>query len=104
MEILPSLWSCRLAHRPHEFMAGEIGKGEVELVEVDGEALAAVPWTVEVGERMRMLWTEKAYPHRILKWEDGDGGRGELVRTIRVPYWELNGNGDEVYRWELGVP
>ena len=43
-------------------------------------------------------------PHRILLWEDGDGGRGELMQTIRVPYWQLQANADEVYRRELGIP
>ena len=53
-----------------------------------------------------MLWlmTEDVYPHRILRWEDGDGGRGELMRTIRVPYWQLQAGADEVYRRELGIP
>ena len=47
---------------------------------------------------------KQAYPHRILRWEDGDGGRGELMRTMRVPYWQLQANADEVYRRELGIP
>ena len=52
----------------------------------------------------RTLWTERAYPHRIVRWEDGDGGRGELIQTIRVPYWQLQAHADEVYRRELGIP
>ena len=31
-------------------------------------------------------------------------GRGELMRTIRVPYWQLQADADEVYRRELGIP
>ena len=51
-----------------------------------------------------MLWlmTEDAYPP--VRWEDSDGGRGELMRTIRVPYWQLQADADEVYRRELGIP
>ena len=48
--------------------------------------------------------TEDAYPHRIVRWEDGDGGRGELMQTMRVPYWQLQASEDEVYRRELGIP
>ena len=48
--------------------------------------------------------TEDAYPHRILCWEDSDGGRGELMQTMRVSYWQLQANADEVYRRELGIP
>ena len=104
MEILPSLWSFRLAHRPHEIVAGRVQKGPVELVEIAGSTLAAVRWEWMIGARQRTLWTEKAYPHRILKWEDGDGGSGEVMQTIRVPYCQLQANRDEVYRRELSIP
>ena len=104
MGLLPSLWSLRIAHQPHEVVEGHVRKGAVEMIEIDGASLAAVAWQWTVGDRWRKLWTEKAYPHRILHWQDSDGGHGELMRTIRVPYWELNGNGDEVYRRELGIP
>lgn len=104
VEVLPSLWSVRMAHRSHEIMEGRVRKGAVEVIAVAGDSLAAVEWEWTIGERQRKIWTEKAYPHRILRWRDGDGARGELMRTIRVPYWELHGNGDEGYRRELGIP
>ena len=47
---------------------------------------------------------KKPIRNRILRWEDGDGGRGALMRTMRVPYWQLQANADEVYRRELGIP
>ena len=31
-------------------------------------------------------------------------GRGELMQTIRVPYWQLQSDADEVYRRELSIP
>ena len=31
MEILPSLWSFRMTHRPHEIVAGRVQKGAEEL-------------------------------------------------------------------------
>ncbi len=104
MAILPSLWHFRQVHRPHALVAGQIRKGELAMVAVGGDDRAAVPWTLKIGERTRTLWVEKAYPRRILRWEDSDGGRGALIKTIRVPYWSLNGNGDEGYRRELGIP
>lgn len=104
MALLPSLWHFRQVHRPHQLVPGEIAKGGVAAVEIGGELHTAVPWTLEIGARTRTLWTERAYPHRILRWEDSDGGRGELRRTIRVPYWELQGNRDAFYRRELGIP
>ena len=104
MGILPSLWLLRMTHRPHEIIDGKVRKRMVEMVEVGGDSLLAVRWEWKVGERQRRVWTEKSYPHRILLWEDEDGGRGELQQTIRVPYWQLKSNRDEVYRRELGIP
>ena len=96
VEVLPSFWQLRQAHQPHAVVAGRIHKA--------AEEQASVRWDLHIGLRQRTLWTEKAYPHRILRWEDGDGGRGELMRTLRVPYWQLQANADEVYRQELGIP
>ena len=102
--ILPSLWYLRQVHRPHALVAGAIGKGEAETLEVGDTTYEAVPWRLVLGARVRTVWTEVAYPHRILKWEDSDGGSGEWVKTIRMPYWQLQGTSDEFYRRELGIP
>ena len=101
---LPSFWQLRQAHQLHATVAGRIHKAAEEQVETAAGALASVRWDLHIGQRQRTLWTEKTYPHRILRWEDGDGGRGELMQTIRVPYWQLQANADEVYRRELGIP
>ena len=102
--ILPSLWYLRQTHRPHALVAGAIGKGEAETLEIGDTTYEAVPWRLVLGARARTVWTEVAYPHRILKWEDSDGGSGEWVKTIRMPYWQLQGTSDEFYRRELGIP
>ena len=104
VEVLPSFWQLRQAHQPHATVAGRIHKAAEEQIETAAGALASMRWELRIGQRQRTLWTERAYPHRILRWEDGDGGRGELMQTIRVPYWQLQANADEVYRRELGIP
>ena len=104
VEMLPSFWQLRQVHQPHATVAGRIHKAAEEQIEVGTGALASVRWELRIGQRQRTLWTEKAYPHRILRWEDSDGGRGELMQTIRVPYWQLQAHADEVYRRELGIP
>ena len=104
VEMLPSFWQLRQVHQPHATVAGRIHKAAEEQVEAATSALASVRWDLHIGQRQRTLWTEKAYPHRILRWEDSDGGRGELMQTIRVPYWQLQAHADEVYRRELGIP
>jgi len=104
LEILPSFWQLRQAHQPHATVPGRIHKAAAEQVVVGEDTLAAVRWELHIGQRQRTLWTEKAYPHRIVRWTDDDGGRGELMRTMRVPYWQLQARADEVYRRELGIP
>ena len=104
VEMLPSFWQLRQAHQPHATAGGRIHKVAEEQVETATGALASVRWELHIGQRQRTLWTETAYPHRILRWEDGDGGRGELMRTMRVPYWQLQADADELYRRELGIP
>ncbi len=104
LDILPSFWQLRQAHKPHATVTGRIHKAAEEQIETATGTLASVRWDLRIGQRQRTLWTEKAYPHRILRWEDSDGGRGELMRTIRVPYWQLQADADEVYRRELGIP
>ena len=79
-------------------------KGGQEEVEVDGGTTQAVLWQIEREGQWRKWWVEVGYPRRILKWEHSDGGSGELMKTIRVPYWRLHANADEVYRGELGLP
>ncbi len=104
VELLPSLWSLRTAHGEHQLLTAQIHKGQAEEMSLAAGEIAAYPWTIETEKGWRKLWIEQAYPHRILKWEDSAGGRGELKKTIRVPYWSLNSNVDEIYREKLGLP
>jgi hypothetical protein len=62
-----------------------------------GEILA---WTVDVGDRSRSgeidhFWFEKDRPHRLLRWDQADGGRYVLENARRMKYWQLNRPGDE---------
>mgnify|MGYP001384755190 CR=1 FL=1 len=47
------------------------------------------------------MWVDAAYPHRILQWRDNDGGEGQLLASMRLPYWQLNDLGHESYRQQL---
>ena len=104
LNIFPSAWATRAAHKPADFQPGWILKEEGEaLKSTDGTSLTW-RWIWQVGSRKETYWVEKAYPHRILKWSSSDGSRGELKKTLRVPYWTLHDNDDLPYREQLGVP
>ena len=102
--LLPSLWSLRRQHRPHETVRAVLSKQQPETIVAGERSFEAVPWRWDTGERHKTVWVEKDYPRRILAWEDSGGGRGRLIETLREPYWKLNSNTDAVLRKRLGIP
>ena len=104
--LLPSLWHFRVRHAPRSVVEAEFYKGQAEILTVAGEPMEAVPWRWSAVEADidKTVWVETVQPHRILAWKDADGGRGELLKTLRLPYWQLHDNADLVYRDSLGIP
>ena len=103
VEMLPSLWWYRLMHKPHGLVEAKLRKEDVENVEVGNEVFEAVRWGWVWEGFGKTVWVEKEYPHRILRWDDSTGGSGELVETVREPYWNLKRNADQVFRERLGI-
>lgn len=102
--LLPSLWSFRVRHQARTTVPARLTKGEVAHFSGGGQTLAANAWTLEAGGVTKTFWVEAEYPHRILGWEDSQGGRGELLVTVREPYWQLNHNADAGWRQRLRIP
>jgi hypothetical protein len=103
LQILPSAWFLRAAHKPAGFQPGWIIKEEGEALKATNGAASTWRWTWQAGNRKETYWVEKAYPRRIIKWSSSDGGKGEIMKTLRVPYWQLHGNNDLSYREQLGI-
>lgn len=103
LQILPSSWALRAAHQKVELQSGSIKKEEGETLRFTEGNSATWRWTWQIASRQEQYWVEKAYPHRILKWLSSTGGKGEIIKTLRVPYWSLHGNDDLHYRKELGL-
>ena len=104
MPIMPSMWYARSRHTRVQFEKGWIQKTDGGSVTVAGQAHPAWKWTWQVAGRTVSYWVEKAYPRRILKWESSNGDRGELMKSVRLPYWKLNENEDVRYREQLNLP
>ena len=106
LQLLPSLWQLRMGHQEHALVPALLKKGEVEEHRVGGRDRPAVPWTwtVEEGKRSVTVWVASRHPRHILAWDSSDGGRGELLTSVREPYWRLQGNADEVMRERLQLP
>jgi len=119
VHLLPSAFVRRLTHRAAAWTVADIARArERQRVTVPAGSFAAILYTVKVEDgRTGRFWIEDAYPHRILKWAwertgagtrggrmSGDGlDQGELIRSKRLPYWQLHGEGDERYLAEIGL-
>lgn len=114
--ILQSPFATRLTHRPAGWVAAEIARSrEPVRVSVPAGYFPAILYLVRLENgRSGRFWIEEAYPHRILKWSwtapreargmAGDGvDEGELERSTRLPYWQLNGPGGERYLRGMGL-
>ncbi|MGH7494098.1 MAG: hypothetical protein ACREOO_17115 [bacterium] len=104
LQILPAAWSLRATHREIAFQPGWILKEEGEDLKVAAGISPTWRWTWQVRDRTETYWVEKAYPRRILKWISSDGGKGEVIKSLRLPYWQLHNNADVKYREELVLP
>ena len=104
--LLPSLWRFRRNHAERGLVEATLSKSTPEIIAAAGERMEAIPWRWHAADAGvdKTVWVESVQPHRILAWKDGAGGRGELLKTARVPYWQLHDNADVVYRDSLSIP
>jgi hypothetical protein len=96
--IVPSLWAQRKRHAALEPVAATIKREDATR---DGTQLTR--FTLAYGSVTTTYDVEKSAPRRVLSWKSGDGDEARLLKTARLPYWQLNGQGDEKYLRELGM-
>ena len=96
--LVPMLWRTRQAHQ-----AARAEPARITRTEGDRDGTAVTRFTIQQGDYRRTVDVERALPRRILGWTASDGEEMRLLRTARLPYWELNGSGEERYREELGL-
>ncbi|MEW6364754.1 MAG: hypothetical protein AB1714_08965 [Acidobacteriota bacterium] len=101
--ILPSLWESRITHRPLAFEKGSVEKVADTLAVQGREAEPVFKWTWHVGNRVVTYWTEKKYPHYIVRWRSSTGESAERIKTVHVAFWQHNKNIDGYLRQELGL-
>ena len=60
--------------------------------------------TVRLPDKQtRTIYVERAAPHRIVKWESAAGERAELLKSDRMKYWQMNGEGYESALSRIGL-
>lgn len=97
--IVPSLWNARRAHRPLRPVDATITRAEASL---DGAPVTR--FELRYGDVVRTFDVEREGDRRVLAWHGSDGEDARLLRTARLPYWQLNHNGDERQRESFGLP
>jgi len=96
--LVPSLWSIRRAHTPTAAVEATIARSRVQL---DGKDVHR--FVLRYGEVTRTFDVEAEGAHRVLGWQGSDGEEARLLRTARLPYWQLNHQGDEAQRALFGL-
>jgi len=97
--LVPSLWRLR---KTHEDLAAVDATITREQAERDGAPVNR--FTVKAGDFTWTIDVEREGARRILGWTTSDGDVVELLETARMPYWRLNGPGDEEERKRIGMP
>ena len=73
-------------------------------IAVDGQQLDADLFTAQVMNGARKdFYVERGGQRRILRWDFSTGERGQLIKSARLKYSELNGKGGEAALKQLGL-
>ena len=95
--IVPSLWSQRKRHAALEPLKATIRRDSSTR-----DGLPVTRFTLAYGSVSTTYEVEKAGPRRVLFWNSSDGDEARLLKTTRLPYWQLHGPGDEKYLQQIG--
>lgn len=104
VSLYPTLEYSRLLHKPLERETATIAAKDTR-ASAKKTTVPATEWSISTPTQEWKFTVEKAYPYKILAYQHAVGGnvieRGELQESLRLPYWELNHNGDESHAKKL---
>ncbi len=102
---LPSSYAERIGGAPFEWTTAVVKREKgLRETEVPAGRFDTILYKVEIsGGRTGEFFVDSKYPHVIVRWTLPPDSSGELTGSTRLPYWKLNGNGDEKYLGEIGL-
>lgn len=103
MKIIPSMWYRRKTHKPASVESISIIKGKPEKRNTQIGVILANKYSWKSKRGKTIVWVESEYPNRILSFIEPDGSNGEILASIREPYWKLHENKHEKYRKKLKI-
>jgi len=112
--MIPGTVYARLVHRPLKPQKAVAALKMIEGQSLEGNALVRYEINFPAEQRTLRIDFEKAFPHRIQKWEDsypGLSGKGTTVlttsatrtHTLMDAYWQHHGNKDRARLKKLGL-
>jgi len=105
VQTLLAMQESRESHRQPAWLRTTLSRSAVsQTVTVPAGAFEVEAWTAEREDGLkRTFFVEKAFPHRIVRWETSAGEQAELLGAARLKYWRLNGKGGEQALKMLGL-
>jgi hypothetical protein len=105
IDLYPSLEFIRLFHKPMESYTSTIKKS-ADIFQNNGNEVPVHVFSISNKLFNWKFIIEKEYPKKILYYEfsfnDVIITKSKLVKSVRLPYWQLNKKGDEKYLKQLG--
>ena len=89
-ELVPSLWSSRAGHN-----AAAPAAATIKREDATRDGVPVTRFRLARGGESTVYDVEKAAPRRILGWRTSTGDDARILKTARLPYWQLHNPGDE---------
>jgi hypothetical protein len=96
--LVPTTWSTRKAHTPLQPVDATITR-----TVADRGGVSVTRFELKYGQSTRTIDVEQALPRRVLGWSASDGEQAAILKTARLPYWQLNNLGEESFLEQLGL-
>ncbi len=98
INILPGLMASRLRHFP-------LNVDKATATFSSDESITLYHVVFKNGRELKIYY-ESEFPYEIIGWEESEDGLSTIARkrkTLKIPYWQLNKNKDQIWRDSLDL-
>lgn len=104
LRILPAIKRLRQRHEDPGWVAATLTRSSgTQTIDVPAGSFQVEKFTAAAPGFTRAVYVEAAAPHRIVRWETGDGESADLIESERLEYWKMNGPDSESAVERLGL-
>lgn len=102
--LFDSLMRSRFVHTPPAWGTATLERGDrATTVTVPAGTFSVTEFVVTTPAVVSTWQIEQEEPHRIIRFSTSEGEVGELVASERLPYWQMNKQGDEQHLSSIGL-